>query len=288
MKKNVLIIGNGFLGTNLFETFNSNGVKTTKTYHNHITKGDLQLDITNLDSIQNCILECKPTLIINTAANTDVDFLEKNEKIAYNINAKGAKNIALIAQQEKIRLFHISTDSIFDGNIGGYSEEDYPIPINIYGKTKLTGENLVKENNNDHIIIRTNFYGNNENGKFLFNWILNSLKQNKTITGFDNIIFNPLEISNLCQMIFELSNIKYHGILHLASDETMSKYDFAIKIADVFNLKKNFVEKGSSDNFNFIAKRPYNTELSNKKAKQILSTKITYLSDWLINIKNKE
>jgi len=288
MVKKVLIIGNGFLGSNLSKIFNSHGIKAIKTYHKQIKKTDLQLDITKINSVKNCVSSDNPDLIINTAANTDVDFLEKNEKIAYAVNAKGAENIALIAQQEKIRFFQISTDAVFDGKTGGYKEEDVPLPINIYGKTKWCGENLVKEINENHVVIRTNFYGKNEDGKFLFNWILNSLKQKKIITGFNDIIFNPLEISNLSEMIYELSNLEYNGILHLASDETMSKYNFAIKIAEIFNLDKKIIQKGSSNDFNFIAKRPQNTKLSNGKAKKLLNTKIINFSDWLINIKNKE
>jgi len=286
MSKKILVIGTGFLGRYLLRELNSSNIQSYGTSFNQSTQDKFKVDIRNIDSIKKCILQLKPDTIINCAANVDLDFLEKNEKQAIAINAIGAKNLALVANQNDIRLIHISTDGIFDGKKGNYSEEDVPNPINVYGKSKLMGEQKIKENSNNYVIIRTNFFGNNEQGKHLLNWILTTLKQKKQLIGFDDILFTPLEISNLCMMIRDITMKNIHGIIHLASDETISKYQFAIEVANVFELDKNLIKKGSVEDLKLIAKRPKNTSLSNKKVKKFVSVHITPLNESLIKIRN--
>ena len=106
------------------------------------------------------------------------------------------------------------------------------------------------------------------------------------ISGFDDVIFAPLEVSNLSKMILEISTKNYVGLIHLASDDAISKYQFALMVADIFKLKKELITKGSVDDINFVANRPKNTSLVNKKAKRLLNTPITSLFDWLNVIKD--
>ena len=148
------------------------------------------------------------------------------------------------------------------------------------------GEQLIQENSNNYVILRTNFYGHNEQGKHLLNWILTTLKQKKQLIGFDDILFTPLEVSNLCMMIRDITMKNIHGIIHLASDKTISKYQLAIEAANVFQLDKNLIKKGSVEDLKLIAKRPKNTSLSNKKAKKFVSVHITPLNESLIKIRN--
>jgi dTDP-4-dehydrorhamnose reductase len=285
--KKTLVIGNGFLGSHIITGFQNKGFETIGTYFNSDDHKNLKIDVRNLESLDELISKIKPDTIVNCAANVQLDYLEKNSDIAFSINAQGAKNVAIIASKEKIRLIHISTDSVFDGKIGMYQENDIPNPINVYGRSKLLGEQLVEENSDDYVIVRTNFYGFNENGNFLFNWMLNNLREKIPFIGFSDIIFNPLEITNLSDMIVEISNNKYNGILHLSSDKPISKYDFALKIATTFGLDQEYVKKGLVDDIDgLIAKRPKNTTLSNKKMKQLLNTKITSVDEGLQNIKN--
>jgi len=286
MSEKILVIGIGFLGRYLLREFTSSNIQAYGTTFNQSTQDKFRVDVRNIDSIKKCVLQLKPDTIINCTANVDLDFLEKNEKQAIAINAIGAKNIALVANQNDIRLIHISTDGIFDGKKGNYSEEDIPYPVNVYGKSKLMGEQLIKENSNNYVIIRTNFYGYNEQGKHLLNWILTTLKQKKQMIGFDDVLFTPLEISNLCMMIRDITMKNMHGIIHLASDKIISKYQFAIEVANVFQLDKNLIKKGSVEDLKLIAKRPKNTSLSNKKAKKFVSMPIIPLKESLIKISN--
>lgn len=288
MAEKALVIGSGFLGTHIIDILKNNGINTVGTHFNLNNDGIMKVDVRNINSINDCVAKIKPDLIINCAAITQLDFLEKNPQLAFSVNADGAKNVATVSKRNKIRLVHISTDGVFDGKRGMYSEEDIPNPINVYAKSKAEGEKLVRENSDNHVIIRTNFYGFDKNDRFLFNWILNMLKQHKQIVGFSDVIFTPLEVSNLSEMIKEISMKSYCGIIHLASDEILSKYQFALRIAEIFELNKDLIKEGSVDDYkDFVAKRPKNTSLINKKARQLMKTPIISLSEWLMTMKSK-
>jgi dTDP-4-dehydrorhamnose reductase len=212
---------------------------------------------------------------------TNIDQIEINSSEAYQVNGIGAKNVSVISNREKIKLIHISTDSVFDGKKGMYDENDSPFPINEYAKSKKMGEDYVKEICDRYVIIRTNFYGYNKQGNNLFNWVLTNLKNNKPITGFYDVFFNPLEVENLSMIIIELILSGFDGVIHLSSDDVMSKYQYALKIAEILDLDKSLLIKGSILNSNLLAKRPLNTTLSNVKAKKILKTPLISLDDWL-------
>ena len=281
----IAVFGRGFLGSNIFNELKKSQ-EVFGTRFSNLQPADLLLDIRNIESINDSISRIKPDLIINCIADTRVDFLEKHPDIAFSINAKGAKNVASIAQKNNIRLIHISTDAIFDGTKGNYSEEDNPNPLHVYGKSKLKGEEFVQNFCDNYIIVRTNFYGHNPEGKSLFDWILQNLKQNKEFIGFDDIIFTPLEISNLSKMIAELLDKDFKGILNLCSDEKLTKYQFAVQIAESLGFNTDLIKRGSIDDVNQPLQRPKNTSLSNKKAREFLSTRIITIKDWLENNKN--
>jgi|TARA_B110000495_G_scaffold200343_1_gene215391 dTDP-4-dehydrorhamnose reductase len=280
MSDKILIIGKGFLGGTIFSTCQNAGIHVLGTHYNKSTP---IIDITNIHSIEKVVNQFRPDLIINCAALTNLDQIESNPERAYAINAQGTKNIAEVSRQNKIKMIHISTDSVFDGKKGMYSEDDIRNPINEYAKSKKMGEDFVKEKLDTYIIIRTNFYGYNSEGKFLFNWILKKIKEKQEITGFSDIIFNPLEIRNLSDMIKELAYKDFNGVIHLSSNEIFSKYEFIIKIAKMLNFDMRSIIKGSIKNANFTSTRPLNTSLSNQLAKKILKTQPLSLKNWLEN-----
>jgi len=228
------------------------------------------------------LISVKPETVINCVGIGDIDFLEKNPTIAYKINSDSAKNIAKICNKLGIYMIHISTDSVFDGQTGMYKENDKVNPLNIYTKSKIIAEDYVQDNAKNSVIIRTNFYGFDKKNRWFFNWIINSLSSGKKITGFTDLIFNPLEIFNLSNLLIELTTIKHEGILHLSSNDFLSKYDFIMKVASVFNFDKSLIVKGNSS---FQVKRPKNTTLDNSISKRILKTSITPLDLCLNNIK---
>ena len=281
LNKQIIILGIGFLGGYVLNTLKINGVSSEGTNYQNISNS-IKLNAVNIEEVEKYLISVKPETVINCVGIGDIDFLEKNPTIAYKINSDSAKNIAKICNKLGIYMIHISTDSVFDGQTGMYKENNKVNPLNIYTKSKALAENYVQDNAKNSVIVRTNFYGFDKKNKWFFNWIINSLSLGKKITGFTDLIFNPLEISNLSNLLIELTTIKHEGILHLSSNDFLSKYDFIMKVASVFNFDKNLIIKGNSS---FPVKRPKNTTLDNSISKRILKTPITPLDLCLKNIK---
>ena len=277
----VVVLGIGFLGGYVLDTLKINGISSEGTNYQNISNS-IKLNAANIEEVEKYLISVKPETVINCVGIGDIDFLEKNPTIAYKMNSDSAKNIAKICNKLGIYMIHISTDSVFDGQTGMYKENNKVNPLNIYTKSKALAENYVQDNVKNSVIVRTNFYGFDKKNKWFFNWIINSLSLGKKITGFTDLIFNPLEISNLSNLLIELTTIKHEGILHLSSNDFLSKYDFIMKVASVFNFDKNLIIKGNSS---FPVKRPKNTTLDNSISKRILKTPITPLDLCLKNIK---
>jgi len=287
MKKKVLVIGAGFLGKNVIKEFENQKYDVIGTSSVGDNADLLKMDITSSEDLQN-ILKIKPDIVINCAAKTNLELLEKNPDEAFAVNSDAVKNISKICNKLGAKLIHISTDSVFDGKRGNYVETDISNPINVYAKSKLEGEKNVKEICKNFTIIRTNFYGIDGNQKFLFEKMFHNLKNGEEITGFDDVVFSPLEIKNLSKMILEISEKNISGVLHLASNEFFSKYEFCKLIAKIFSFDENLIKKGSIDDWHFNAKRPKNTTLNNEKSKKIIECKITKFEDWLISLKKSK
>lgn len=283
MVTNVLVIGAGFLGSHVTEKFMKNGFKVNSTSLSG-KNSSMKLDITNFKNTEKSIEILNPDLIINCVSPTNIDFLEENPNLAFSVNHFALENIAKIVDKLGIRLIHISTDSVFDGIKGKYNESDPPKPINVYSKSKYEGEKVIQKICDNYVIVRTNFYGVDKYKNFLFSKVLDELEHNRTVIGFDDVIFNPLEITNLSQMIKEIATTDFTGIIHLASDEIITKYDFCKKITCFFGMEQSLVKKGSIEDMKFIARRPKNTSLSNKLAKQIIKTPIIKYEAWLHDV----
>ena len=277
----VVVLGIGFLGGYVLDTLKINGISSEGTNYQNISNS-IKLNAANIEEVEKYLISVKPETVINCVGIGDIDFLEKNPTIAYKMNSDSAKNIAKICNKLGIYMIHISTDSVFDGQTGMYKENDKVNPLNIYTKSKIIAEDYVQDNAKNSVIIRTNFYGFDKKNRWFFNWIINSLSSGKKITGFTDLIFNPLEIFNLSNLLIELTTIKHEGILHLSSNDFLSKYDFIMKVASVFNFDKSLIVKGNSS---FQVKRPKNTTLDNSISKRILKTSITPLDLCLNNIK---
>jgi dTDP-4-dehydrorhamnose reductase len=149
-------------------------------------------------------------------------------------------------------------------------ESDEVNPLNIYAKTKLLGEKpvLLMENG---LVLRTNIIGwsRSDNSSFA-EWILKGLSENKPLTLFDDVMFSPLHVSNLSIIITQAIESEISGLYHCTSKDSVSKFDFGIKMATVFNLSISNIKKISVDDMNFKANRPKNMALNSKKLSSIL------------------
>lgn len=230
-------------------------------------------DITNFNELKMTVEKIQPDIIIHCAAMVDVEGCENNKEYADKINVDSTRQLATF-KPESTKFIYISTDSVFDGQDGSYDEDTTKNPINYYAKTKSLAETVV-ESVNRNIIIRTNIYGfHKDKGKSLVEWALNELLESRKIFGFNDVYFNPVYTKQLARIVFELLKINYIGIIHVGTDNSISKYEFLRRLALKFKVDPKFVGSISVDDISFNAKRPKNTSLSTRKLQKILNCEI--------------
>ena len=268
--KKIFITGSaGQLGQAFIKLFKSRYeiISTSRSTYN---KTDYFLDITDPILTKDLIATISPDIIINLAALTDVDLCEKKPELANSINFHGVQNLVNAFNGP---IIHLSTDYVFDGAKGQYSEEDATNPINEYGRTKLEGEQYLAKNSNDSLIIRTNVlydYANNSNASFL-KWIVHSLNDEKVINVVDDQINNPTWTMSLAIVIDRAIQIELNGFIHWGDADWISRYEFALKIAESFNLKKDLIEPIKTAELKQTAIRPLKGGLSTIYAEKILN-----------------
>ena len=234
-----------------------------------------KLDIIQKHKVREVILDFFPDFIINAAAFTNVDKSETEKETAWKINVNGVENIAFYSWTIDAHLIHISTDYIFDGKNGPYSENDKPNPIGYYGRTKLASENSIRISGTKNTIIRTNIlYGPAKYGRPDFvKWIVNSLRDNKVIRIVADQIGNPTYIDDLVASINKIIELKKEGVYNIGGREMISRYDFTLRIADYFGLDKSLIEKIITKDLNQPAPRPLKSGLITLKAETELEYK---------------
>jgi dTDP-4-dehydrorhamnose reductase len=181
---------------------------------------------------------------------------------------------------------YISTDSVFDGKKGHYSELDPPAPLNVYGESKLAGEKSVLDEHAQCMIIRTNIYGWNIQRKLsLAEWILERLKSRETVPGFYDVLFTPILANDLSIIILEMMDLGLEGLYHVAGSETISKYEFAKQVAKVFGLEEDLVQHKSVVDSTLKAERPNNISLQTTKVSVAIGQEMPNIENGLKRFK---
>ena len=256
----ILITGaNGLLGNEL--------VSVLKNDHSLILFSHSQLDISDSESVNKQIDSSLPDVIINSAAYTQVDACETNYDLAYKSNAIGPKNLAIKCKQLGIPFIHISTDYVFEGNENNnkpFKEDDKLGPKTVYGKTKLEGENLVKQNCDKYFVLRTAWlYGQ---GKNFVKTMLNLSKKNKELKVVNDQIGSPTYAKDLAKAIKEIIDKKSdkYGIYHITNKGEVQWYEFAKKIFEIKKIEIK-INPVTSEEFPRPAPRPHYSVLNNQK-----------------------
>jgi dTDP-4-dehydrorhamnose reductase len=207
----------------------------------------------------------KPDIVIHCAAITDLSYCIKYPDRAQKLHVDASAVLASFPSVEK--MVYISTDSVFKGTKGYYSEEEITNPLNIYATTKRDGELAVMNESNQGYIIRTNIIGYKEPlGNSLFEWAYKEVSNGHSINGFTNVLFNPLYTGLLAGMLIEfLQSVASPGYYHFASDTPVSKYTFLQKVAEALGFHQAFISPVELDNSLYEVQRPLNTSLCTKK-----------------------
>jgi dTDP-4-dehydrorhamnose reductase len=233
----------------------------------------IEVDLTNSKIARELIRDCQPDWIVHCAALTNVDWCETHRDQTWVGNVEMTRYLATVARDVNAGLVYISTDSVFDGKIGGYSEESPPAPLNVYAESKLAGEKAVRKELDHSLIVRTNIYGWNAQDKMsLAEWMLDRLEAGQTLPGFYDIVFTPILVNHLSEVVLDMIELKLRGIYHVAGSQSCSKYEFALQLAGVFGLNKDLIQSVTGANsVDLKALRPRNTSLRTNKIKEALS-----------------
>ena len=269
----VLVLGGtGFLGSHFVSSLGKRAVAhTTKTYYQE-TKIDFQQMIFQKNQInemtaflekQNC------GTIVNCIALPDIEKCEHDQKLAYWVNCELPGILSTISKSLDSKFVHISTDAVFDGSTSFRTEKDSPSPLSVYGKSKWNGEQLVLGNNPESIVARVNFFGQSDNRTSLFNFFYDNLILRRSVSGFTDVYFTPLYAIDLVNVIIELLNRTTSGLFHVVGNERISKYDFGVLIAEIFDLPATYLKKGKMIGTNGAVFRSSDLSLSNDKIKSL-------------------
>jgi len=279
----MLITGvSGLLGSNLAYYFKDK-YDILGLYNSHpvLLEGiyTQKCDIAESHDIKRTITDFYPNIIIHCASLTNVDECEADKEFTRLVNVSATKNIAEAISDKDIKLIYISTDSVYDGEKGNFSEDDEVNPQNIYGQTKYEGELEVSKHPNS-LILRTNLFGWNIQDKHsLGEWVLKELKANKRINGFKDAYFSTIYTLELARIIDIAIRKKITGVFNCGSTDSCSKYEFAVKIADFFSLDKSLINPIAIDESRFTAKRGKNLSLDVTKLQKDLKYRMPDIND---------
>jgi dTDP-4-dehydrorhamnose reductase len=271
----ILITGaNGLLGQAVMHIFTRESdyelVQTSVEEKPFINFGSeyYRLDITNKEEVKEAVRKFNPRIILNCAAFTDVDKCETEREISWKLNVDAVKNLIIASHINDAKVVHYSTDYVFDGKNGPYDETSTPNPLSFYGRSKLASENALLASGIDFAIIRTMvLYGLGVNVKPNFAlWMINKLKAKEPINIVDDMFGNSTVSDDLAFGSLKLIEKNAKGIYHIAGRDIESRYDFTMKLCDVFGFDKKLVAKIKTKDLNQPAPRPLKSGLITLKA----------------------
>jgi dTDP-4-dehydrorhamnose reductase len=280
----ILVVGgSGLLGRELLKVL-SRAHEVGGTYYTQPYENCRPLDISDRSAIRHFVELHYPDVVIHTAAIKNADLCEENRELAWKTNVEGTKNLVEVCKKYGIKFVYISSDYVFDGGNGPYSELSKPSPSNFYGITKLEGERIVKEELIDYIIIRpTILYGYGDRDTFV-SQVRKRIAGGEILEADNRIEKYPLLTSDVAILIQKLLERDETGVFHIAGKDRVTRYEWASRIAATFELDGNRIKPIKEQ---YKAPKPYDVRLISLKTRE-LDSDITGLDEALRRIKMQE
>ena len=252
MIRRILVTGcGGMLGSSVYKHLSAKGYELLATDIDLDEDWLSYLDVREFENAYKIASSFKPDIILHLAALTNLEYCESNPKEAYKTNYLGTKNMAAICKAMEIPLVYISTAGVFDGNSERYSEEDFPNPINVYGKTKLYAEIAVQHLLEKYFIVRAGWMvGGGKKDKKFVSYMLSQIKDGnskfKVVNDKVGTITYTLDFAKNLEKLF---NTKYYGLYHMACHGDTSRYQMMEHMLILLNKDPKSIEPVSSDFF---------------------------------------
>jgi len=265
-KRRILITGaSGLLGlTTALEAAKEHDVVGQVNSHPLRTDAfsGIQADLLAPGALERLLDRAQPEWVIHCAALANVDACETDPLQARQLNSEVPRQLAELVARGGARLLHVSTDAVFDGQRGGYTEQDAPNPLGIYAQTKLDGEQAVLSANPLAIVARVNLFGWSLSGKrSLAEFFFNKLFAGEPCMGFTDVFFCPMLANDLGQVFLKMLDAGLSGLYHAVGSECISKYEFGLRIARRFDLDESLIAPKSVQEGGLKAARSPNLTL---------------------------
>jgi len=222
--KVVVIGGSGVLGPRIVEALEASGHQPAVTLRN----GEVSLDLA-VDDPRERLARLEPDAVVLSAALTDVEACEADPDLAWRVNSSGPGRVAAWCAAAGVPMLHVSTDAVFGGGHGGWTERDEVDPLNAYARSKFLGERAVLASG--QTVVRTNFIGAGKRG--LLRWLHDELSEGRTVTGFRDAWFAPLSAVAVAVTLVRVLECGALGLFHVGGLDRISKYDLACCVRDL-------------------------------------------------------
>jgi dTDP-4-dehydrorhamnose reductase len=226
----------------------------------------IQADLLAPGSLPRLLDQTRPDWVIHCAALANIDACERDPQQAQQLNSEIPRQLARHVARSGARLLHVSTDAVFDGLHGNYTEQDTPNPLSVYARSKLMGETGVAEEDPQAVIARVNLFGWSASGKrSLAEFFFNRLNASQTCMGFTDVFFCPMLSNDLGQVLLNMLDSKLSGLYHAAGSACTSKYEFGVRIARIFGFDENLIVPSSVNDSGLPAARSPKLTLDTSK-----------------------
>ena len=272
--KLLVLGGSGLIGNALLKNSKNEFDILTTFYKNHISIKNVrsfQYSFPNdLNNLRELLEKEKPDVLVNTMGYSNIDFCELNKSDTEMLHVEVTEKICKICENIGTKQIFLSSDYVFDGEKGNYSEDDVPNPVNYYGLSKLKAEQLILKNPINTVIRTSVIYDWDYRARF-FNSVIKNLQNNQEINATTDVYNSVTFLDNLVESIFKVITLNQNGIFHVVDSACVNRFEFAEMIAKIFRLDRNLLKTASvQDEPKNIAKRPKNACLNNSKAKKEL------------------
>ena len=271
-QKKILITGaSGFLGYHLLRSAYAKGFEVYGLYNSgaisFAQSTNLQVDLRNYIDMGNMIDDIEPDVVIHAAALADGNLCQANKELSYELNVEVTSNLAGICCDYQVPFVFTSTDLVFDGKKGNYTEEDQPNPLMVYGEHKFLAEQEVERVYPSGLIVRCPlmFGAVEASTKNYFSTFLQGLREGKAGKLFYDEYRSVCGGKSVAEGILHICE-EASGLVHIAGPERVSRYDLGIAIADAFGLNRELIQSASQKDIQMTAPRPADVSLNIQKA----------------------
>ncbi len=253
------------------------GHEVVALYHSHpipIENERLKkasIDITKAEELRGLLLEERPDVVVHMAALGDVDLCERDKELAWKTTVRPSVEISSLASKLGFFAVYLSTDYVFDGERGNYREDDVPNPVNYYGLVKLMGEVAFSSCPSYAIVRASSIYGFGPGRTNFAKYLVEKLRAGEPVKALVDQYTSPTQASLLAKALLEIVEKEMEGVFHVVG-ERMSRYEFAIKVAEALGLDKSLIQRAEMKDMKWVAKRPKDSSLNCDETRRRIKT----------------